>query len=59
VTDAEILDLVRRMRAAQKAYFEARREGNKGRHELDSSRALERAVDQALAERARGQGALL
>jgi hypothetical protein len=59
MTDAEILDLVRQMRAAQKGYFKARREGNQGRSELDLSRALERDVDRALAERARGQKALL
>lgn len=59
MTDSEILNLVRRMRAAQKAYFKARREGNQGRYELDLSRTLERDVDKALTERTKGQGTLI
>lgn len=59
MTDAEILDLVRRMRAAQKSYFKARREGSQARSELDLSRNLEREVDKALAARFAKQGSLL
>jgi hypothetical protein len=54
VTDAEIIALVREMRAAQKAYFKAR-----ARADLEASKVLERKVDKALTERAAGQGALV
>jgi hypothetical protein len=54
MTDAELLDLVVRMRAAQKAYFKERREGNLGRDQLRLSQELERLVDKRLAERAQG-----
>lgn len=54
MTDAEIIDLVRWMRAAQKAYFKTR-----DRVDLEASKKLERQVDQALTERAAGQGVLV
>jgi hypothetical protein len=46
VTDAEIIALVREMRAAQKAYFKAR-----DLEHLTTSKRLEREIDKALAER--------
>jgi hypothetical protein len=59
MTDAEILELVRQMRAAQRHFFAVRREPGDHIEALEASRRLERQVDKALAERARGQGALL
>jgi hypothetical protein len=57
--DAEFIELVRQMRAAQKRYFAVRREGGDHIEALEASRRLERQVDKALAESERGQGALL
>ena len=54
MTDAEIIDLVRWMRAAQKAYFKTR-----NRVDLVASKDLEAKVDKALTERAAGQGKLI
>ena len=54
MTDAEIIELVRWMRAAQKAYFKTR-----ARADLETSKDLERKVDKALTERASGQGTLV
>jgi hypothetical protein len=54
MTDAEILDIVSKMRAAQKAYFKTR-----DRADLEASKDLERKVDKAMAERAAAQGALI
>lgn len=59
MTDAEIFDLVRQMRAAQRQFFAARREGRNDRKMLDESRRLEREVDQALAARLSQQDVLL
>jgi hypothetical protein len=57
--DAEIIELVRQMRAAQKHFFAMRREPGDHIEALEASRRLERQVDKVLAERDRGQGALL
>jgi len=54
MTDAEIIALVREMRAAQKAYFKTR-----SIDQLTASKKLERQVDQALTERAADQGVLV
>lgn len=54
MTDADILDIVSKMRAAQKAYFKTR-----DRADLEASKDLERQVDKALTERAAGQGKLI
>lgn len=54
MTDAELLELVQRMRAAQRRYFETRDRGD-----LNKSKDLERQVDKALAARFSAQGALL
>jgi hypothetical protein len=59
MVDAEIIELVRRMRAAQKHFFAVRREPGDHIEAPEASRRLERQVDKALAERDRGQGALL
>lgn len=60
MNDSELIDLVRQMREAQRNFYALRR-GQPGDHigALDEARRLERLVDKALAERARGQGALL
>lgn len=59
MSDAEIIELVQRMREAQRHFFAVRRQPGDHIEALDASRRLERQVDKALAERARGQGALL
>lgn len=59
MTDEQILELVQRMRAAQRQFFAARREGGNDRKALDESRRLEREVDKALAARFSPQGGLL
>ncbi len=59
MTDAELIELVRQMREAQKRFFAVRRQPGDHIEALDASRRLERQVDKALAERERGQRALL
>lgn len=59
MTDPELIELVVRMRAAQKAYFKERREGNSGIAQLRLSQSLERQVDLELHERASPQGSLI
>lgn len=54
MTDLEILELVRRMREAQRRWFK-----NHDRADLTLSKTLEAAVDKALAQRFSAQGALL
>ena len=54
MTDAEIIDLVRQMRAAQKAYFKTR-----NLEHLTTSKRLEREIDKELTERAAGQERLV
>lgn len=54
MTDAELIELVRQMRAAQKHFFAVRRQPGDHIEALDASRRLERQVDKALAERAQG-----
>ena len=54
MTDSEILDIVREMRAAQKTYFKSR-----AQTDLEASKDLERKVDKALTERASQQGKLI
>jgi hypothetical protein len=60
MTDAEILELVRQMRAAQRHYFAVRREGGPHIEPLEESKRLERFdVDKALAARFSTQGTLI
>ena len=59
MTDTEILELVRQMRAAQRHFFAARREGGNDRKALEASKDLEHQVDKALAARFSPQGSLL
>jgi hypothetical protein len=54
MTDAELIETVRQMRAAQKSYFKTR-----GSFYLDESKRLERRIDEELAARAAGQSKLL
>ena len=54
MTDAEILDLVRQMRAAQGEYFRTRT-----RLDLQRAKDLEAKVDKAIAEHASRQGSLI
>lgn len=54
MTDAEILELVRQMRAAQRTYFTTRAVAD-----LRRSKDLERQVDRALAARFSPQGTLI
>jgi hypothetical protein len=59
MTDEQILDLVLRMRKAQRHFFNVRREGGNDRAALEASKDLERQVDRALAARFAKQGSLL
>ena len=60
MTDAELIELVRLMRAAQRLFFALRRQPGDHIEALDALRRLERLVDKALAERGRTeQGRLL
>lgn len=59
MTDADLIDLVRQMREAQRHFFAVRKQPGDHIEALEASRRLERQVDKALAERARGQSALL
>lgn len=54
MTDAELIDLVRRMRLAQQTYFRVR-----DPRALAQAKGLEAEVDKALAERASEQGRLI
>jgi hypothetical protein len=54
MSDAELIALVREMRAAQKAYFKTR-----NLEHLTTSKRLEREIDKALEARAAGQGVLV
>lgn len=51
MTDREFLELVRRMRAAQRAYFQYRAPSD-----LNRAKALERKVDKELEQRASAEG---
>ena len=51
MTDAELIELVRQMREAQRHFFAVRRQPGDHIEALDASRRLERQVDKALAER--------
>lgn len=53
MNDTEFRDLVRRMRAAQKRWFDPRTKNDEA---LELSKSLERQVDRALADQ--GQGLL-
>jgi hypothetical protein len=55
MTDAEIIELVRQMRAAQKRFFANRTEQGV----LQEAKKLERLVDAAIEARKVGQGSLL
>ena len=59
MTDEQILELVLRMRKAQRHFFAVRREGGNDRAALEKSKDLERQVDKALATRFSPQGSLL
>lgn len=59
MTDEHILELVLRMRKAQRHFFAVRREGGNDRAALEASKDLERQVDKALAARFASQGVLL
>lgn len=54
MTDAELIELVRRMRTAQKDWFTHRIQDD-----LHTAKRLEAAVDKALAERDSEQGRLI
>lgn len=54
MTDAELIDLVRRMRLAQQTYFRVR-----DNRALAQAKALEADVDKALTERASQQEKLI
>jgi hypothetical protein len=55
MTDSELIELVRQMRAAQKKFFANRAE----RGVLEQAKALEKRVDAAIEARKIGQGSLL
>lgn len=55
MTDAELLELVRQMRAAQKRFFANRAE----RGDLEKAKDLERRVDAAIEAKKNGQGSFL
>lgn len=60
MTDSEIIELVHRMREAQRNFYALRRQPGDHFGALDEARRLERLVDKALAERGRTeQGRLL
>ncbi len=59
MTDEQILELVRRMREAQRHFFAVRREPGDHIEALNASRHLERQVDRALAARFSAQGSLI
>jgi hypothetical protein len=54
MTDAELIELVRQMREAQKHFFALRRQPGDHIEALDASKRLDRQVDNPLAERAQG-----
>ena len=59
MTDEEILELVCRMREAQRHFFAVRRKPGDHIESLEASRRLERQVDRVLAERFSDQGSLI
>lgn len=59
MTDAELFDLVRQMRDAQRHFFAVRRKPGDHIEALDACRHLERQVDKALADRFSAQERLV
>lgn len=59
MTDEQILELVRQMRAAQRHFYAVRRQPGDHIEALDAARRLEREVDKALAARFSPQGSLI